>query len=78
MVPRQFVRQQLSQLANKLLESETLDEDDAYAAAGIDRSSAPGAIARGEAPGTKPVPGMPAVPAYSDTATPDTPAAASA
>jgi cell division protease FtsH len=71
-------RPQLSQLAHKLLESETLDEDDAYAAAGIDRSSAPGAVARGEAPGTKPVPGMPAAPAYPDTATPDASAAATA
>jgi cell division protease FtsH len=53
-------REQLDRLAHKLLERETLDEDDAYAAAGISRESAPGAVARGEAPGTAPVPGLPA------------------
>jgi cell division protease FtsH len=56
-------RPQLDQLAHKLLESETLDEGDAYAAAGIDRSTAPGAVARGETPGTAPAPGIPAAPA---------------
>jgi cell division protease FtsH len=59
-------RPQLDQLAGKLLESETLDEDDAYAAAGIDRTTAPGAIARGESPGGEPAPGLPPVPAYPD------------
>jgi cell division protease FtsH len=54
-------RPQLDQLAHRLLETETLDEADAYAAAGIDRGTAPGAVARGEAPGTEPVPGIPAV-----------------
>jgi cell division protease FtsH len=53
-------RAQLDQLAGKLLETETLDEDDAYAAAGIDRGSAPGAVARGEVPGTGRAPGLPA------------------
>jgi cell division protease FtsH len=57
-------RPQLDQLAAKLLESETLDEDDAYAAAGIDRRTAPRAIARGEAPGGEPAPGLPPVPAF--------------
>ncbi|MGX6600813.1 ATP-dependent zinc metalloprotease FtsH [Micromonosporaceae bacterium Da 78-11] len=60
-------RDQLDQLAHKLFEAETLDEDDAYAAAGIDRENAPGAVARGEAPGTVPAPGMPPVPVASTT-----------
>jgi cell division protease FtsH len=55
-------RDQLSRLAHRLLESETLDEDDAYAAAGIARESAPGALARGEVPGRPAVPGMPPEP----------------
>jgi cell division protease FtsH len=58
-------RGQLDQLAQKLFEAETLDEDDAYAAAGIDRETAPGAVARGEAPGLMPAPGMPPVPVLS-------------
>jgi cell division protease FtsH len=53
-------REQLDRLAHALIERETLDEDDAYAAAGISRETAPGAVARGEAPGTTPVPGLPA------------------
>jgi cell division protease FtsH len=53
-------REQLDRLAHTLLERETLDEDDAYTAAGISRETAPGAVARGEAPGTTPVPGLPA------------------
>jgi cell division protease FtsH len=52
-------REQLDRLAHRLLEQETLDEDDAYAAAGIDQASAPGARARGELPGTHPAPGLP-------------------
>jgi cell division protease FtsH len=52
-------REQLVRLAHRLLESETLDEDDAYAAAGISRESAPGAVARGEVTGAPPVPGLP-------------------
>jgi cell division protease FtsH len=51
-------RRQLDRLAGRLLEAETLDEDDAYAAAGISRDSAPGAVARGEKPGVAPAPGM--------------------
>src|SRR5215470_8243233 len=53
-------RDRLDRLAHTLLERETLDEDDAYAAAGIDRKTAPAAIARGEAAGTGPAPAMPA------------------
>jgi cell division protease FtsH len=60
-------RAQLNSLAHKLLQSETLDEDDAYSAAGVDRSTAPGAVARGEAPGGHPAPGMPAVPAFPES-----------
>ncbi|WP_305783417.1 ATP-dependent zinc metalloprotease FtsH [Symbioplanes lichenis] len=52
-------RDQLSALAEKLLEAETLDEDDAYAAAGLPRAAAPGAVARGEIPGTEPAAGLP-------------------
>jgi cell division protease FtsH len=52
-------REQLDRLAGRLLEAETLDEDDAYAAAGISRDSAPGAVARGEKPGVPAAPGMP-------------------
>ena len=37
-------RDQLGGLAHALLEGETLDEDDAYAAAGIDRGTAPAAV----------------------------------
>ncbi|HET6529806.1 MAG TPA: ATP-dependent zinc metalloprotease FtsH [Actinoplanes sp.] len=52
-------RDQLDRLAHALLERETLDEDAAYAAAGINRESAPGAVARGEKAGTPPAPGLP-------------------
>jgi cell division protease FtsH len=52
-------REQLSRLAHRLLEAETLDEDDAYAAAGISREQAPGAVARGEIPGVHAAPGLP-------------------
>ncbi len=55
-------REQLARLAHKLLETETLDEDDAYAAAGISRETAPGALARGEVPGRAPAPGLPREP----------------
>jgi cell division protease FtsH len=51
-------REQLSRLAQRLLQTETLDEEDAYAAAGIDRQTAPGAVARGEGKGAAPAPGM--------------------
>ena len=47
-------RDLLDRLAHALLERETLDADEAYAAAGIDRQTAPAAIARGEAAGTAP------------------------
>ena len=46
----------LDRLAHTLLEQETLDEDDAYAAAGINRKPAPAAIARGKAGATAPTP----------------------
>jgi cell division protease FtsH len=52
-------REQLDRLAHALLEAETLDEDAAYQAAGIRRAEAPGAVARGEEPGTHPAPGLP-------------------
>ncbi|HYJ76170.1 MAG TPA: ATP-dependent zinc metalloprotease FtsH [Kineosporiaceae bacterium] len=52
-------RSRLDRLAHTLLRTETLNEDDAYAAAGIDREHAPGALARGEVPGVPPAPGMP-------------------
>jgi cell division protease FtsH len=42
-------RDRLDQLAHALLDHETLDEDEAYAAAGIRRDTAPGAAARGDA-----------------------------
>jgi len=51
-------RANLGALARALLEQETLDEDDAYRAAGIAREHAPGAIARGEA-GTRRAAGLP-------------------
>jgi cell division protease FtsH len=41
-------REQLNRLATALLKAETLDEADAYQAAGIDPEEAPGAVARGE------------------------------
>ncbi|MFL6111760.1 MAG: ATP-dependent zinc metalloprotease FtsH, partial [Catenulispora sp.] len=52
-------REQLTRLAHRLLEAETLDEDDAYAAAGIRRETAPGAVARGEVPGVSATPDLP-------------------
>jgi cell division protease FtsH len=52
-------RPQLDALARTLLQHETLDEDDAYTAAGISRDSAPAALARGEAPGSDRAPGLP-------------------
>ncbi|MFC0435771.1 hypothetical protein [Kutzneria buriramensis] len=54
-------REQLDALARTLLDRETLNEDEAYAAAGITRENAPAARARGEAPGTSRAPGMPPV-----------------
>jgi cell division protease FtsH len=58
-------RDQLDALARTLLDRETLDEEDAYAAAGIPREQAPAAQARGELPGTGPAAGLP--PATTDT-----------
>ena len=58
-------RDQLGRLAHALLEGETLDEDDAYAAAGIDRGTAPAvdaAVAQGEAASATPAPDSPAAP----------------
>jgi cell division protease FtsH len=52
-------RERLDRLAHTLLERETLDEDEAYAAAGVTRETAPAAVARGEAPGSARMPGMP-------------------
>jgi cell division protease FtsH len=52
-------RHQLDRLAHTLLERETLDEDEAYQAAGITRETAPAAVARGEVPHTQPAPGLP-------------------
>ena len=47
-------RGRLDRLAHTLLERETLEEEEAYAAAGADRQTAPVAIAHGEPPGTAP------------------------
>jgi cell division protease FtsH len=52
-------RSRLDRLASALLRTETLGEDEAYAAAGVDRDQAPGALARGEVPGVPPAPGIP-------------------
>ncbi|MGY1616565.1 ATP-dependent zinc metalloprotease FtsH [Geodermatophilus sp. SYSU D00691] len=52
-------RERLDRLASALLERETLGEDEAYAAAGVPRATAPAAVARGETPGGERAPGMP-------------------
>ncbi len=52
-------RERLDRLARTLLDRETLDEDEAYAAAGVPPATAPAAVARGEVPGADRVPGMP-------------------
>jgi cell division protease FtsH len=67
-------RDRLDRLAHTLLDRETLEEDEAYAAAGISPGTAPAAIARGEAPGTTPAPGTPpsAARADADHVTPST------
>jgi len=52
-------RERLDRLAHTLLERETLNEDEAYAAAGVARENAPAAVARGEAPGAERAPGLP-------------------
>jgi cell division protease FtsH len=59
-------RPRLDTLASALVERETLDEDAAYAAAGITRETAPAAVARGEAPSSSRAPGLP----HEDAATP--------
>jgi cell division protease FtsH len=60
-------RDRLDRLAHRLLETETLDEDDAYAAAGLSRDAAPGAVARGDVPGRPAEPGVPHEPAPAAT-----------
>ena len=52
-------RDRLDRLAHTLLDHETLEEEEAYAAVGISPGTTPAAIARGEAPGTTPAPGTP-------------------
>jgi cell division protease FtsH len=52
-------RLRLDRLAHALVERETLDEDEAYAAAGVPRESAPAAVARGETPAGGRAPGLP-------------------
>jgi cell division protease FtsH len=52
-------RERLDRLAHALVERETLGEDEAYAAAGVSRETAPAAVARGEIPGSERAPGMP-------------------
>jgi cell division protease FtsH len=52
-------RERLDGLAAALLERETLGEDEAYAAAGVSRATAPAAVARGETPGGERAPGLP-------------------
>ena len=52
-------RTRLDRLAHTLLERETLNEDEAYTAAGVTRETAPAAVARGETPGVERAPGMP-------------------
>jgi cell division protease FtsH len=65
-------RDKLDRLATTLVARETLDEDEAYAAAGVTRETAPAAVARGEAPGLEPAPGVPPdeVPAGSEDGLP--------
>jgi cell division protease FtsH len=48
-------RDQLDTLAHTLLDRENLDEEQAYAAAGITREIAPAAQARGEVPAVAPL-----------------------
>jgi cell division protease FtsH len=52
-------RERLDRLARALLDRETLDEDEAYAAAGVSRQTAPAAVARGETPAGGRAPGLP-------------------
>jgi len=50
----QHHRKQLDRLAHTLVERETLNEEEAYAAAGIRRETAPAAVARGDVPARRP------------------------
>ena len=59
-------RDRLDRLARTLLDRETLQEDEAYTAAGISPGTAPAAITRGEAPGTTTAPGNPPADAQAD------------
>ncbi|HYX62292.1 MAG TPA: ATP-dependent zinc metalloprotease FtsH [Streptosporangiaceae bacterium] len=52
-------RDRLDRLAHTLLDRETLEEDEAYAAAGVSPGPAPAMIARNQAPGTTPAPSAP-------------------
>jgi cell division protease FtsH len=63
-------REQLDRLAQALIAHETLDEDEAYAAAGVTRDSAPGATARSDVPGFPPAPAVPRPPAPTTAAAP--------
>jgi len=68
------LRGSLDRLAHTLLDRETLEEDEAYTAAGISPGTAPAVIARGKASGTTPAPGAPpaAARAGADHVTPST------
>jgi cell division protease FtsH len=66
-------REQLDRLAHALLTKETLDEHEAYAAAGVPRDTAPGARARGDVPGVPPLPGVPPPGGDAPQASPVTP-----
>jgi cell division protease FtsH len=59
-------RDRLDRLAHTLLERETLEEDEAYAAAGISPGNPPAATARGQAPSTATAPGQPPAAAQAD------------
>ena len=52
-------RERPDRLAHRPAERATLDEDEAYAAAGVTRATAPAAVARGETPDGDRVPGLP-------------------
>jgi cell division protease FtsH len=52
-------RDRLDRLTHTLLDRETLEEDEAYAAAGVSPGPAPAMIARNQAPGTTPAPSAP-------------------
>jgi cell division protease FtsH len=62
-------RAQLDRLAATLFAKETLDEDEAYAAAGVPRETAPGAVSRGDVAGIPAEPGIPPMPATDGTPT---------